>query len=103
MIEAVDRAGTPATATGDQAAFELSQWAVGSRDDLQDARDQLAERGDSLEGSIRQLANAAVAIATSLDLGVRTLDDVARNDPDLDRAFAAASTCRELKAKELDG
>jgi len=97
MVEGIERAGTPDTAQGEQAAQQVGDWADSAHDALETAQDSLDEEADSLGASIAQLASAAGAIRVTLAEGVRTLADVAVLDPELGQALRASSTCQELR------
>jgi hypothetical protein len=97
MVEGIERAGTPETAQGEQAAQQVADWADSAHDALETAQDSLDEEADSLGASIAQLASAAGAIRITLAEGVRTLADVAVLDPELGQALRASSTCQELR------
>jgi len=99
MVEGIERAGTPETAQGEQAAQQVTDWADSAHDALETAQDSLDEEADTLGESIAQLASAAGAIRITLAEGVRTLADVAVLDPELGQALRASSTCQELRAK----
>jgi len=97
MVEGIERAGTPDTAQGEQAAQQVGDWADSAHDALETAQDSLDEEADSLGASIAQLASAAGAIRITLAEGVRTLADVAVLDPELGQALRGSSTCQELR------
>jgi hypothetical protein len=92
MVEGIDRAGTPETSQGEQAAQQVSDWADSAHEALENAEDS-----DTIGDSIAQLASAAGAIRVTLAEGVRTLADVARLDPELGQALQASSTCQQLR------
>jgi len=100
MVEGIDRAGTPDTSQGEQAAQQISDWADSAHEALENAQDSLDEEADTIGESIAQLASAAGAIRVTLAEGVRTLADVARLDPELGQAIRDSSTCQELRRKE---
>jgi hypothetical protein len=97
MVEGIDRAGTPETSQGEQAAQQVSDWADSAHEALENAEDSLDEEADTIGDSIAQLASAAGAIRVTLAEGVRTLADVARLDPELGQALQASSTCQQLR------
>lgn len=97
LVEAIDNAGTPDTAQGDEAASLVTDWAESTLDDLEAAEESLDEEADSLEGSIEQLAEAASAIAAALTSGVQTLVEVRNLDPELEAALHESSTCQQLR------
>jgi len=97
MVEGIDRAGTPETSQGEQAAQQVSDWADSAHEALENAEDSLDEEADTIGDSIAQLASAAGAIRVTLAEGVRTLADVARLDPELGQALRDSSTCQELR------
>ena len=101
MVEGVDNAGVPDTESGEEAADDMSAWAEGALDDLEEAQDSLDDEADSPGESIEQLTGAAGAIAEVFVSGVQTLTDVARLDPELAAAIQDSSTCQQ--AREENG
>ena len=97
MVEGVDNAGVPDTESGEEAADDMSAWAEGALDDLEEAQDSLDDEADSLEESIEQLTGAARTMAEVLVSGVQTLTDVARLDPELAAAIQDSSTCQQVR------
>ena len=101
MVEGVDNAGTPDTESGEEAADDMSAWAEGALDDLEEAQDSLDDEADSPGESIEQLTGAARTMAEVLVSGVQALTDVARLDPELAAAIQDSSTCQQ--AREENG
>jgi hypothetical protein len=99
LVEAIDRAGIPDTAQGDQAAEQVSAWANGAKNDLEEAEDRLDDEGDSLEDDIENVTEAARRIAGVLESGRQVIASVAASDPELEAAFRDSSTCQELRAE----
>jgi hypothetical protein len=97
MITGIDNAGVPDTPEGQQASEQVSGWADGALDDLEDAQDSLDEEADDLEDAIEQVVEATGALAAALAGGVQTFADVARLDPELGAALRDSSTCQELR------
>lgn len=100
MVTAIDNAGTPDTAQGEQASKDVSEWANSSVSSLEQAQDQLDQKPETVEQALEQLGGAVKAIVTTLTSGVTTLADVARLDPELTAAFRDSSTCQQLREKE---
>jgi len=96
LVEAIDRAGTPDTAGGEQAGDQASSWANGALNDLEQAEDVLDDEPDSLEEDIERVTEAARLIAGVLESGRQVIATVAASDPELEQAFRESSTCREL-------
>ncbi len=97
LVEGIDNAGTPDTAEGEQVADQVSSWANGALNDLEQAQDSLDEEADSLEEAIDQLAEAARAIGTTLASGTQVIADAAITDPELADALRDSSTCQQLR------
>ena len=97
LVEGIDNAGVPETPGGEAAAKSISDWADSAVDDLEQAEDSLDEEADTLEEAVTQLTQAAGAIGAVLVSGVKTLADVARDDPALTAAFRDSSTCQQLQ------
>jgi hypothetical protein len=97
LVEGIDNAGIPDTDVGEESAQQVSDWADGARDDLQEAEDTLDEEADTVEESVTQLTGAAQVIAESIRTGISTLAEVASSDPQLVDAVRESSTCRELR------
>lgn len=99
LIEAIDRAGVPETPNGEEAADQVSSWANGARNDLEEAEDLLDDEPDSLEDDIERVTEIARLIAGVLESGRQVLASVASSDPELEAAFQESSTCQELRAE----
>ena len=97
MVEGIERAGTPDTAHGEEAAQQVSDWANSAQDALEKAQDSLDEESPTISESIAQLATAVGAIRVTLAEGIRTLGDVVRLDPELGTALQDSSTCDQLR------
>jgi hypothetical protein len=97
LVEAIDRAGVPDTAGGQEAADQVSSWANGAKDDLEQAEDLLDDEPDSLEDDVERVTEIARLIAGVLESGRQTLATVATSDPELEAAFRDSSTCQELR------
>ena len=97
MVEGVDNAGVPDTAAGTEAADQISSWANGSLNDLDQAEDSLDEEADTLEEAVEQLGSALGAIGSVMANGVQAIADVAITDPELADALRDSSTCRQLR------
>ena len=97
LVEAIDRAGVPDTAGGEQAAEEVSSWANGAKDDLEEAEDLLDDEPDSLEDDVERVTEIARLIGGVLESGRQTLAAVATSDPELEAAFRDSSTCQQLR------
>jgi hypothetical protein len=97
LVEAIDRAGVPDTAGGEQAADEVSTWANGAENDLEEAEDLLDDEPDSLEDDVERVTEIARLIGGVLESGRQTLAAVATSDPELEAAFRDSSTCQQLR------
>jgi hypothetical protein len=97
MVVAVDNAGIPDTAQGEEAADQVSNWADDALDDLEEAQDSLDDEADSLEDAIDQIGDALRAIGSVLVTGKVTIADVARLHPELADAMRDSRTCNELQ------
>jgi hypothetical protein len=100
LVEAIDRSGTPDTAQGEQAAEQLSAWANGALNDLEQAEDLLDDEPDDLEEDLERTTEVARLLAGVLESGRQALATVGTADPELEQAFREASTCQELRAEE---
>ena len=100
LVEGIDNTGVPETAGGESAAKNVSDWADSAVDDLEKAEDALHEEADTLEEAVSQFTQAATAIGSVLASGVKTLADVARDDPALAAAFRDSSTCQQLRGEQ---
>ena len=99
LVEAIERAGTPDTAGGEDAAELISSFANGARNDLEQAEELLDEEGDSLEEDVERAVQAAQAIGRVLESGRQVIATVGTTDPELEAAIRDASTCQELRAE----
>ena len=97
LLTAIDNAGVPDTAQGEQAANAVSGWADATRNDLHDAQDALDNEADTLAEAIAQLTDAARAITGAVTSGVKVVADVGRTDPELAAALRDSSTCQHLR------
>ena len=97
MVEGIDNAGAPDTSTGELAAEQVSSWANGAVDDLEEAQDSLDEEAETLEEAVEQLGTALGALRTVLGTGVQTITAVAATDPELSNALQESSTCQQLR------
>lgn len=98
----LERAGTPDSPQGQQAAAALRAWALRTEANLLVARQQL--RHDPPNSSIaadafEQLAAPATALARSVVQGRATLKAVTALDPALGDAFESSGTCRRLQRR----
>ena len=97
LVEAIDRAGVPDTPSGEEAADQVSSWANGARNDLEEAEDLLDDEPDSLEDDVERVTEIARLIAGVLESGRQTLATVGTSDPELEAAFRDSSTCQQLR------
>jgi hypothetical protein len=97
LVEGIENAGMPDTASGAEAAKLVTDWADEALNDLEEAQDSLDEEADDLEDSIEQITDAAGAIGAALVTGVQTTAAVARLDPELADALQESSTCQQLR------
>ena len=100
LVEGIDNAGVPETAGGESAAKSVSDWADSAVDELEKAQDALHEEADTLEEAVSQFTQATTAIGSVLASGVKTIADVARDDPALAAAFRDSSTCQQLRREQ---
>ena len=75
----------------------MAEFTEAAKSDLEDARDSLDEESDSLEGSIRQLADAAGAIGSTLAGGVEAVASIVTGDPQLAATVRSQQTCQTLQ------
>jgi hypothetical protein len=97
LVEAIERAGVPDTPEGEQAAEQVSNWANGARNDLEQAEDLLDDEPDSLEEDVERVTEVARLIAGVLESGRQVLAAVAASEPELEAAFRDSSTCQQLR------
>jgi hypothetical protein len=97
LVEAIERAGVPDTAGGEQAAEQVSSWANGAKNDLEEAEDLLDEEPDSLEDDLERVSEISRLIAGVLESGRQVLATAAIDDPELEAAFRDSSTCQQLR------
>jgi hypothetical protein len=97
LVEAIERAGTPETAGGEQAAEQVSNWANGAKNDLEAAEDLLDEEPDSLEDDLERVSEISRLIGGVLESGRQVLATVGTADPELQAAFGDSSTCQQLR------
>jgi ABC-type transporter Mla subunit MlaD len=97
MVEGVDNAGIPDTEQGVQSAEQVSSWANGALNALEQAEDSLEEEAETLEDAVEQVTGALGTLGSVVASGVQTIADVARDDPELAGALDASSTCGELR------
>jgi hypothetical protein len=100
MVIGIEDAGTPDTAHGKQAAGEVSDWAHGAKNDLEQAHNALHTQATDLQDAVRKVTEAATAITTSLTTGIRTIVGVGRLDPELATALAEANSCQRLREEQ---
>jgi len=100
LVEGIDNAGVPETAGGENAAKSVSDWADSAVADLEQAQDALHEEAGTLEEAVNQFTLATTAVGSVLAGGVKTLVDVARDDPQLVAAFRDSSTCQQLREEQ---
>ena len=89
----------PTRAGGEEAADQVSSWANGARNDLEEAEDLLDDEPDSLEDDVERVTEIARLIAGVLESGRQTLATVGTSDPELEAAFRDSSTCQQLRAE----
>jgi hypothetical protein len=97
VVEAIDGSGVPDTANGEEAAEQVSSWADGAVDDLNQAEDLLDDEAETLEESVEQLTAAAGAIGAVLESGRQTIADIAVTDPELADALRDSGTCQHVR------
>jgi exopolyphosphatase/pppGpp-phosphohydrolase len=100
LIEGIENAGTPDTEQGDEAANIVNRWAESTKDEFEQAQDALDDEAETISDAVDQFTAAARSIAVALTGGVQALADIVRLDPELSRALAASSTCREVREED---
>jgi hypothetical protein len=95
VVDAIDAPGVPDTENGDEAVEQVTSWANGAINDLNQAQGALnAESGgDTLE----ELRLAAGAIEGVVESGRQVLADIATTDPELAEAFRDSDTCQQAQ------
>jgi hypothetical protein len=96
MVEGVDNAGVPDTAEGSESAEQISSWANGALNDLEQAEESLDEEAETIEEAVEQVTGALGAIGSVVTSGGQAIADAAVTDPELARALRDSSTCEEL-------
>ena len=96
MVEGVDNAGVPDTAEGEDSAEQISSWANGSLNDLEQAEESLDEEAETLEDAVDQVTGALGTIGSVITSGGQAIADVAVSDPELARALRESITCEKL-------
>jgi hypothetical protein len=97
VVEAIDGSGVPDTENGEEAAEQVSSWADGAVNDLNQAEDLLDDEAETLEESVEQLTAAAGAIGAVLESGRQTIADIADTDPELADALRDSGTCQHVR------
>ena len=97
VVDAIDGSGVPDSANGEESAEQVSSWADGAVDELNQAQDTLDDEAETLEDSIEQLTAAAAAIGTVLESGRQTIIDIAASDPELADAIRDSGTCQHVR------
>ena len=97
MVEGVDNAGIPETEQGEQSAEQVSSWANGALNDLEQAEDSLDEEAETLEEAVEQVTGALGTLGSVVASGVQAIADVAVDDPELANALRDSSTCQQLR------
>ena len=97
VVDAIEASGVPDSANGEASAEQVSAWAAGAVDELNQAQDTLDDESETLEDSIEQLTGAAAAIGTVLASGRQTIADVANSDPELADAVRDSGTCQHVR------
>jgi hypothetical protein len=97
VVDAIDGAGGPDTSNGDETAEQVSSWANGAVNDLNQAEDSLDDEADTLEDSIEQFTAAAAAIGTVVESGRQLVADIAVTDPELADAIRDSGTCQHVR------
>jgi hypothetical protein len=97
VVDAIDTAGVPDTSNGAEVAEQVSSWANGAVNDLEQAEESLEEEAETLEGSIEQLTAAASAIGRVLASGRQVIADIVVTDPELADALRDSGTCQHIQ------
>jgi len=97
LVVGVDNAGIPDTEEGEEAAERVSDWADSALSELEESEEALEDEAETIEESIRQLAEAGGTIAAVLASGAQTLVEVGRLDPELATAFRDSPTCEQVR------
>jgi hypothetical protein len=96
LVEAIERAGTPDTAGGVEAAETIEAWAGESLDELEQAEEALDEEPETLEEALERVSATSGTIASVVAGGILALGEVANADPELASALQESSTCQQL-------
>jgi hypothetical protein len=102
VVDAIDASGVPDTASGEQAAEQVSSWANGAVNDLDSAQESLEEEADSIDEAVAQLTGAASAIQGVLESGREAIADIVVTDPELAGALSDSSTCQHVREETGD-
>jgi hypothetical protein len=97
MVEGLDNAGIPDTAAGEDAAEDISNWANGSLNDLEEAEESLDEEAETLEEAVEQIGGALGTLGSVVANGVQAITTATLTDPELASALQESSTCQELR------
>jgi len=102
LVVGVDNAGIPDTEEGEEAAERVSNWADSALSELEESEEALEDEAETIEESIRQLAEAGGTIAAVLASGTQTLVEVGRLDPELVAAFRDTTTCQQVREERAE-
>ena len=101
LVEGIDNAGVPDTPQGENAAKSVSDWADSAVDEPRaDARTRSTRRPTRSRRPSASSRRRRRAIGAVLAGGVKTIADVARDDPELAAAFRDSSTCQQLREEQ---
>jgi hypothetical protein len=95
VVDAIDAPGVPDTENGAEAAEQVSSWANGAINDLNQAQGALETEGGT--DTLEELRSAAGAIESVVESGRQVLADIALTDPELAEAIEDSDTCQELQ------
>jgi hypothetical protein len=95
VIDAIDAPGVPDTENGAESAEQVSSWANGAINDLNQAQAALdAETGGDTSEELRL---ASDTIASVIESGQQVLRDIALTDPELGQAIRDSAACQEAQ------
>ena len=97
VVEAIDGSGVPDSANGAESAEQVSSWANGAVNDLNQAEDSLEDEAETLEDAVAQLTAALSAIGTVVESGRQVIADIAVTDPELADALRDSGTCQHVR------
>jgi hypothetical protein len=95
VVDAIDAPGVPDTENGAESAEQVSSWANGAINDLDEA--QRAIDSETGEDTGDELRSASDTIEGVIESGRQVLVDIALTDPELAQAIRDSTTCQEAE------